>query len=371
MLPESEKTLDRGPGPAAATSADPLISVIVPVRNEEKHIRETLGHLVNQRCEPHRFEVLVVDGQSSDNTRVIASEFAERYANVRLFCNPRRLSSAARNIGIRHARGDVVVIVDGHCELDDDQFLRRLASAFERSGADCLGRPQPLDVTGATALQRAIAAARSSRLGHHPDSFIYSSQEGFVPAASVAVAYRRPVFDEIGYFDERFDACEDVELNHRIDRAGLRCFFTPAIAVRYRPRASLPGLFRQLVRYGRGRVRLLRKHPETFAFRTLLPAFVLLGFVGGLAIMWLSPWLKLVYLVLIGLYGSLVLAFSGLIAARERDLAVLFRLPLVFLTVHAASGVGLLAEILFGKRPVREQRDGSRRTTSCPTSASK
>src|SRR5204862_2547273 len=138
-----------------------------------------------------------------------------------------------RNAAVRAARGEIVVLVDGHCELDGPGYLREVASAFARSGADCLGRPQPLDVSRATALQRAVAAARASRLGHHPDSHIYSDREGFVPPQSVAVAYRREVFERVGYFDESFDACEDVELNHRAARAGLTCYFTPRVAVRY------------------------------------------------------------------------------------------------------------------------------------------
>ena len=91
------------------------------------------------------------------------------------------------------------------------------------------------------------------------------------------MAYRRTVFDRVGEFDERFDACEDVELNHRIDRAGLRCFFTPAVRVLYFPRSSLRGLFHQMARYGRGRVRLLRKHPETFSPGGFIPAAWLAG----------------------------------------------------------------------------------------------
>jgi succinoglycan biosynthesis protein ExoA len=100
----------------------------------------------------------------------------------------------------------------------------------------------------ATFPQREVVRRCPPELGHHPASFIYSDAERFVPAKSVAVAYRRAVFDQVGLFDESFDACEDVELNHRIDRLGLRCFFTPQIAVRYRPRASLSGLFGQMSR---------------------------------------------------------------------------------------------------------------------------
>src|SRR5579885_3466732 len=236
---------------AIAGAEMPFVSVIVPVRNEARFIRNTLAALLSQDYDPERFEVLVADGRSTDGTPEIVRQLAADHPNLRLIDNPRRLSSAGRNAALRASRGDILVVVDGHCQIDGPAHLRDLADAFARSGADCVGRPQPLDVTGATPLQRAVAVARASRLGHHPGSHIYSSGEGFVRPQSVAVAYRREVFEAVGLFDESFDACEDVELNHRVARAGLRCFFTPRVAVRYHPRASLGGLFRQLARYGR------------------------------------------------------------------------------------------------------------------------
>ena len=352
MLTESLSVHDTVSAPAEDCYKTLSISVIVPVRNEARFIERTLTQLVAQDYDSQRFEVLVVDGQSTDGTSDLVAQFAAQHPdqNVRLFDNPRRLSSAARNIGTREARGDVVVIVDGHCELNG-QYLTRLADAFSRSGADCIGRPQPLDIDGATVLQRAIAAARSSRLGHHPDSHIYSSAEGFVPAKSVAVAYRLSVFEKVGPFDETFDACEDVELNHRIDRAGLRCFFTPLVAVHYAPRATLGGLFRQLVRYGRGRVRLARKHPETFSWGLLPPTLLVAGLVVGLPLSFTAVWLAVIYAVAIAIYAAVVLAASASLALRLRCLRLLFALPLVFLTIHVASGMGMLWEVLHRTAP--------------------
>ncbi len=234
--------------------------------------------------------------------------------------------------------------------MSGKQYLRDLADAFQRSDADCLGRPQPQDIDNPTALQRAIAAARSSRLGHHPDSFIYSSAEGFVPAKSIAVAYRREVFEKVGGFDERFDACEDVEFNHRVDRAGLRCFFTPLIAAHYAPRETLRGLFRQLFRYGRGRIRLWRKHPETLSIKTLLPGVFVLGCILGFGLAWTNKWLAASYVLALASYSVIVLAGSFIATAKRRDLAVLPWLPLVFLTIHMAAGAGLLWEMVFGRR---------------------
>jgi succinoglycan biosynthesis protein ExoA len=323
----------------------PFISVIVPVRDEASHIQRTLTQLLTQEYDSKRYEVIVVDGQSTDGTWDLVAALQKDYPNLRLLRNPKRWSSASRNMAIGVAQGDILVIIDGHCDVDDPAYLIHLAHAFERSGADCVGRPQPLDISGATVLQRAIALARSSRLGHHPESWIYSDVERYVPPQSVAVAYRRHVFDRIGLFDENFDACEDVELNHRIARAGMTCFFTPRVQVRYVPRGSLGGLFRQMIRYGRGRCRLLRKHPDTLSIPALLPAVLLGGFLIGPSFTWLSPWMLAGYLGGLGLYLLTVLSFSLTLAARARDIQVLGWLPPVFATVHFGAGAGFLQEL--------------------------
>ena len=337
--------------PAGRTGGEPFVSVIVPVRNEAAFIAETLDQLLAQRYDPRRFEVLVADGGSADGTREIVAAYARRFPQVRFLDNPGRLSSAGRNVAVRASRGDIVLLVDGHCRLDDPWHLAEVASAFARSGADCLGRPQSLDVTGATALRRAVAAARASRLGHHPASHIYSDREGFVPPQSVAVAYRRSVFETVGLFDEAFDACEDVEFNHRAARAGLRCFFTPRIGVAYHPRATLSGLFRQMTRYGRGRVRLLRKHPDSFSLPGFLPAAFLCGAALGPLTALCHPLLALAYAATLGLYALVVLLASVGLCVRRRDAALLPWLPLVFAAVHAGAGWGVLSEAFAGRRP--------------------
>jgi glycosyltransferase involved in cell wall biosynthesis len=333
-----------------APSGLPFLSVIVPVRNEERYLGATLRQLLEQDYPADRFEVLVADGGSTDGTRDIVALWQVRHANLRLLDNTRGWSSAGRNAAIRAARGDVIILIDGHCELEGANYLREVAAAFRRSGADCLGRPQPLDVEGATPLQETIAVARSSRLGHHPDSHIYSDSEGFVPPQSVAVAYRREVFERIGLFDEAFDACEDVELNHRVARAGLTCFFTPRVRVRYHPRTSLGGLFRQMVRYGRGRVRLLRKHRDTFSLKSLAPAVFLFAVALGpvLALAW-GP-LGLVWAAGLLLYLAVVLAFSAALSLRQRRPLRLPLFALVFLTVHTGAGWGQWSEFLAGAR---------------------
>ncbi|MDR0336972.1 MAG: glycosyltransferase family 2 protein [Planctomycetaceae bacterium] len=324
------------------------LSIIIPVRNESQHIAEVLDRLLEQDYCVDKFEILVVDGCSTDNTVEVVRKYAERYSCICLFDNPKRLSSAARNIGIERANGEVILIIDGHCLIDNCEMLKNVDRAFAESHADCLGRPQPLEMAGASAWQWAIAHARRSPLGHHPDSFIYSGQAQFSPAISVAVAYRKKIFEMVGTFDETFDACEDVEMNYRIDRAKLICYFDPAIAVHYVPRKTLAGLMFQMHRYGRGRVKLFRKHRETFSLKSFGLGFFVFGVILGLLSSWFHVLLLSFYIFVLGFYILAILCESIRITILNCRFVLLFFLPIVFVAIHFGFGFGILCEFLRG-----------------------
>ena len=324
----------------------PFVTAIVPVRNEEAHLAATLRPLLEQRYAVDRFEILVIDGQSTDGTAAVVAELQLEFPQLHLLDNPKRLSSAARNVGVLHARGEYIVIVDGHCEIRSGDYLRDLVVAFERHGVDCLGRPQPLDVGGASLLQKTIALARGSRLGHNPGSHIYDAAGGRVKPQSVAIAYRRSVFDRVGLFDESFDACEDVEFNHRVDAAGLTCYLAPELAIHYRPRETLAGLAHQMQRYGRGRARLLLKHPQTFSPLSLIPA-LFLGWLGATFLLGLMTPLFATAFCLTAIVYSLTVLAAGLWLALRRGTVELGPLvPIVFLAIHVGAGWGVLAELM-------------------------
>lgn len=322
------------------------ISVIVPVRNESKQIRQVVEGLCRQDYPRDEYEVLVVDGASDDDTAAIVESMRVEYPQLQLHRNPRRLSSAARNIGVRHATGDYVIVVDGHCTIADSQHLRKLERAFVTSGADTIGRPQPLVTSRPSGIQRCVSIARSSWLGHNPDSAIYTARESFVSPANVAVAYKRELFSEVGLFDERFDACEDVELNTRLAHAGRTCWFTPDIAVGYTPRSSLAGLFYQMIRYGRGRCRLARVHPGSLTLPALVPAALLVWLVvGGIAAA-LSVWAAWLFAATMLVYG-LVIGTETLRSISAKFELGYVRVPVVFLTIHLGFGWGFLRELVW------------------------
>ena len=329
----------------------PSVSVIVPVRNEARCVEPALRALLTQDFPQDQFEVIVADGGSTDETVPVVRRLQAEFPNLHLVFNSGRLSSAGRNTAIRHANMDVVVVVDGHCTVPDRAYLRNLSAAFEMSGADSLGRPQPLDAPHPTPFQRAVSAARASRLGHNPDSDIFSDEARFVPPQSTAVAYNRAVFHRIGLFDPGFDACEDVEFNQRVHMAGLTCYFTPKVKVMYHPRASLRALFTQLGRYGMGRARLAFKYPRSLTLPALVPplwaVWVLFGGLLGAIV----PYVGWAWLASLALY-IVVLCGAGAVLSRGQPAGVGRRVPLVFAGIHFGFAWGFWKEVA---RQVRGQ----------------
>jgi glycosyltransferase involved in cell wall biosynthesis len=340
----------------------PSVSVIVPVRNEARSIEQTLRSLLTQDFPPDHFEVIVADGASTDQTVPIVRGLQAEFPNLKLVFNPGRFSSAGRNTALRHAAKDVAVVVDGHCHLPDRNYLRNVSEAFAESGADSLGRPQPLDADNPTPFQQAVSAARQSRLGHNPESDIFSDEAKFVPPQSTAVAYDRRVFHAIGLFDQAFDACEDVEFNHRVHAAGLTCYFTPEVKVAYHPRGSLPALFFQLARYGMGRARLAVKHPDSISLPALVPPLWVVWLVVGGLLSPFVPHLGSAWAASVALYAA-VLVGAAAVLGRGRPRGVGRRIPLVFLGIHFGFAWGFLKEVA---RQVRRTLQSRPRTTPHP-----
>lgn len=335
----------------------PVISVVVPVYNESRFIENTIRTLLAQDYPKDKLEILVVDGMSEDNTREIISDIAQEYPNVRLLLNRKRRSSSGRNIGFQNGRGDYFVVVDGHCYIPDDQLIKNIALAFYKSKADCLGRPQFLDPPGLTDFQKAVADVRALKICHSGDSHIFSEFEGFISPVSNGAAYRRDVFDKIGYVDENFDAGEDLEFNYRVEKAELSCYTAPNLMVKYYPRDSIRSLFTQLYRYGVGRCRFNRKHSSSITFNQLVPLIFVVGIIGLIGMLfgvatgvlgelWVVP-LGIVY----GMYLMIVFYSSLKLSFRESKKA-LPMYPFIIFTVHFAIGWGYLTELFKPQRTV-------------------
>ncbi|MBU0741281.1 glycosyltransferase [bacterium] len=323
----------------------PELSVIVPVRNEALYLGVILGQLLEQSLARSRFEILVVDGMSTDNTHEIVTAIMDEHPNVRLLDNPAGLSGCARNVGVEHARAPYVLFVDGHCHIRSRDMLAAVLKAFA-DGALCVSRPQPLIRDGVSRFQAATAAARTSWLGHHTGSQIYTADDHLCSPLSAGCGYARDLFRELGGIDETFDAGEDLEFNLRVHQRGIYAHHSQDFEVGYFPRRSCLALFRQLYRYGSGRARMARKHPRQFSPLSvalmLLVLWILL--MPLVAPFWSPAWRLWAVPTLI--YAIPVVALSGWLSLRR---GVSWPLTIAaFLASHFGGGLGYLSGLVGG-----------------------
>src|SRR6185503_12303651 len=268
--------------------AAPRVTVIVPARDEERTLPACLGSILAQAYPPARLEVIVVENGSSDGTLVVAELDRHRAAGV------------------------------------GGPFLPAGRTVFERAVG--LARSSPFGVGG--------GYGADDRQAPHP---VRTVQCG---------AYRKHELDAIGGFDPAMAFGEDEELNWRLHRAGRAVWLCPDLRQPYRPRGSVAGLVRQYWSYGRGRMRVLRKHPAFLQPRHLVPS----AFVAALAVtvgMVIVGFGAAPLATVLGAYAAVLVA-AGFRALRTTPLGGAALVPIAIACMHVAYGAGLLWQALRG-----------------------
>ena len=337
----------------------PKISVILPVRNEVRSLGRLLDQLLQQTYPAEKFEILVADGRSTDGTRALVEQKASAAAvSLRVVDNPGIRSGPGRNAGVAAATGDIILFIDGHCEIPSTELLRDTVTLLDETGADCLCRPQPLIAFSPQGVGRIIADARASTLGHGRDSLIYNMQHsGFVHPASSGATYKRALFERVGMYDESFDACEDVEFNTRVAEAGYKAYTDPRLSVYYEPRNSFRGLFRQMMRYGIGRVRLARKHPESASMSQWAPAVLVaaiaVAIVSGVAAIAWGNWMLAVPAFPAAMFLLITIVASMHLGWRHGAAHTLLG-PIAYSCIYVGLGTGMWTELVgITRQPAR------------------
>lgn len=334
-------TAAHDPMPVPSPHPWPGVSVVMPVLDEERHLRTAVAHILEQDY-PGELEVVMALGPSTDRTDEVAGELAAADPRVRFVHNPTGATGAGLNLAVAAARHGIVVRVDGHAMLPRD-YVRVAVRTLERTGADNVGGVMAAE--GVTDFQRAVACAMTSPLGVGQARFHLGGEEGSVETVYLGV-FRREALERVGGYDEAFLRAQDWELNHRIRSTGGTVWFTPDLRVSYRPRSTLRALARQYRNYGRWRRVVMAQHRGTASLRYLAPpmavAAVTVGAVAGVVGSVGGPgWLS-AGLVLPAGYAVAVLAGS-LVVGRGLPPRSRLWLPLVLATMHGSWGVGFLA----------------------------
>ncbi len=316
-----------------------LVSVLIPMWNEQRHIAATLDSLLAQEGDV-RLEILIADGASTDDSVAVVEEYQRRHANIVLLHNPSRSTAIGRNLCLERSRGEIVLNFSAHALAPPEcvGILTRklLAAPVEVAGVG-VANVSPEDDSFSACV---IGVVYASLLGgvKNVDQNARFERDTEVPSVAFT-AYRAREIKSVGGFDPLFWCGQDFELNYRLGQAGYKLLFTPdAVVYRYN-RASVKAFWRQMTRYGTARGLILRKHPASFRWSYLVPSLFLFYSVVGALMSAVSSAVAMGFLLSMAAYACLGWGSSLLVS---RDLLPVLVSPLFYFIMHIGYGYGLI-----------------------------
>ena len=294
------------------------ISVIVPVKNGEDNIEKCIMAILDQELQP--FEIIVIDGHSTDKTVEIVRRFP-----VRLIYEEYGTVGGARQIGLVNARGNYIAFTDADC-IPERRWLRNLANSFEEG---IVGVGGGIRNIGDGLWEQSIALALDSFLGgaNSVQDRVYNEKRIVKSISGCNSIYKRDILIKVGGFNKDLSINEDTEINYRLRKLGKLLYVPNAIVLHDQKRTIKEFAKRMyLFGYGRGNVRIfdLQVIPPIMAFAVILLLFIS---VNG-------------FLFMVVLYMIILLFFDLILFSRIRGTIFLITIPIVFLLEHIAYSFG-------------------------------
>lgn len=317
-----------------------LISVIVPVYNEENYIDACLSSMLLQDYPKDAMEWFFVDGMSTDRTLEILNAYRDRFPQlIRVLNNPNKTVPFAMNLAIREAKGDYIIRLDAHAEYANDYFSK-CVEVLEETGADNVGGV--METKARTSIGQTIAKMLSSKFGVGDSQFRTNGKDGYVDTVPFG-AFRREVFEKVGLYDERLTRNQDSELNYRILHNGGKIYLSNRIQLAYYCRDSVKGIVKMAMLNGKWNIITSRFCPGSMRLRHFIPCFFVLSLLGmPIATLLWRPFGLFFGLELL-LYFALDLMFSAKSASGVKEF---FILAYLFPLFHISYGYGSILGIL-------------------------
>ncbi len=238
------------------------------------------------------------------------------------------------NAALRQARGEVIIRVDGHCEIAPS-YVRRCVELLDSGEIQGVGGP--IQTCGETYLARGIAAAMSHPFGVGDLAFRIEDNPHRLADSVPFPAYSREIIQKAGPYDVELVRNQDDEYNYRLRKLGAKILLSGEVRSRYYSRGNLLSLWRQYFWYGFWKVRVLQQHPMQMRPRQFVPPFFITFLVSFLVITLWHPPVWNVLMVLLGVYTSLVLVVSIVVGMRD-ELSLIPVVPLAFVILHFSYG---------------------------------
>jgi len=306
-----------------------LVTLICPTLNEEGYIENVLRFFVNSS--PVDKELYIIDGGSQDKTKEIVKKWQSTNNKIFLFENSDKYVPFALNIGINHSSGDPIIRLDAHTEYSDDYILKIL-EIFNRTNADIVGGP--MNPVGKSSFQNAVSFATMSKFGIGGSKIHDIHYDGYTDHVYLG-AWRRNIFNEIGYFDTLLIRNQDDEFDYRAKSKGKKIFQSHEIKSFYYPRSNILLLIKQYYQYGLFKPLVLRNVPSEMKIRHIIPALFGLYFL----MLFIPLFKSLIFFVPLIMYLVTNLFFSFI---NSEKLPIKLILPIIFSVIHLSYGYGFI-----------------------------
>jgi succinoglycan biosynthesis protein ExoA len=314
-----------------STQLNPAVSVILPILNEERDLRDCISAILQQKYDG-KLEVILALGPSSDNTNQIANSLAQADSRIKLVNNPTGKTAAALNLAITAASSEIICRIDGHAEISDT-YIKTAVEVMMQTGAVNVGGL--MNASADRGFQSVVATAMRSRIGVGASKFHTGGEAGAADTVYLGT-FKKSAILQAGGFDEKYIRAQDWELNHRLRLNGGVIWFDPRLVVTYRPRDTFRKLAKQYFEYGRWRRAVSREHKGTVNYRYLAPPIAL---VINLLSLILGLTLNSVFFLPVIIYLVAIILSSIFIG---KTLYQKLTLPLVLITMHMSWGFGFI-----------------------------
>lgn len=313
-----------------------LVSVVIPCRNEVKHIEKTVRAILASYYPD--IEILVVDGMSEDGTREVLKKLNSEDPRVRTIDNTKKLTPYAFNLGVQNAAGEYVQIVGSRNVLEPDYIPILVEKLKSRPDVGCVGgdyRHVHDSEQG-----QVISRAMESKFGMGPGNYRTMEKNAYVDTVGVPL-YRKAIFTEVGMFDENLTRNQDDDFNFRVRQKGYKILYVHNAQVTYLVRGNLKKAFWQFVQYGYFKVYVNKKHKTMTTLRQIVPAL----FVAFLMVTVPLTLIEDDFAPLLGLVIFAYVALGLATAGRGLDLLERVQVVAVCFVLHCGYGFGYLAGV--------------------------
>jgi len=330
------------------------ISVVVVALNEGQTMEECLTSLLAMDYKDGKFEVIVVDGGSTDGTAEITADFSNKDSRVRLITELRKGTSAARNTGFFASKYDHIAFTDADCVVPV-RWLQILHDAFvEERELDekvaAVGGVTKTDEDSSGPFVKALELSLNSSIGSFKFSTTgksYFKRREVKDIPTLNILMDKEIVSEVGAFDESLRSeAEDAELCYKLVKNGYKLISIPESSVVHKYRSSPGQWCRNMKRYGRGRMRLMKRYPDMVNIFYILPIFLLLSIIlspvlTALSIMYLEwPIYVTLFFALPILYFPMVIAFSLFISITNKRTDLFPRIAVAYFVTHIGYSIG-------------------------------